>query len=161
MYHMLRRLYLRWSWLIIYHNCCYSHLYLESSSSYPSTPSRTALKNLSELLHPILSHHFIQHSRSSRPGLFTAPNNPPAKAPSSRSTMAPHRTVQAGGGDECLHICGTFPQQIMPTLTGFRCFLSLPTAVREVGKVVFVHSHSFHKQYDPKNDVVLNLNART
>lgn len=44
MYHMLRRLYLRWSWLIIYHNCCYSHLYLESSSSYPSTPSRMALK---------------------------------------------------------------------------------------------------------------------
>lgn len=119
-------------------------------------PISRGFRNLSAPLHPIISRHFIEHSRSGGLCLFTAPNNPPAAAPGSVRAGAQWLLSEQCGGDECLHICGRFPQQITPTRSGFRCFPSHPTAVREVGKVVLVHSHIFHKQYYlKKNDIAL------
>lgn len=58
-------------------------LIFEKQLILSANPISHGFKNLSEPLHPIISHHFIQHSHSSGPCLFTAPNNPPAKAPGS------------------------------------------------------------------------------
>lgn len=44
-------------------------------------PISRGFKSLPEPLHPIISHHFTRHSRSSGLFLFTAPNNPPGRLP--------------------------------------------------------------------------------